>query len=213
MIVIYIFTFYLFRSCLNCLEIHAYCTLYHCPGCWLVSVSPEEVDGFALPNVLILGVHVPARGALLGPRHEGAQQPGPGQSEGSSGSRDCSPPTTAHLRRRSSGPQLEKASPLSWRWCSSLTLSSSAVPVSSTVIVMMPKLLARVDRCMSFLVILHSSQCCHHMTLLRVSVSPDPGVVPEDDLALLLVEVQHLILLLVAVRVSLLVLGSVKPDK
>ena len=51
------------------------------------------------------------------------------------------------------------------------------------------------------------------MTLLLVSVSPYPGVVPEDDLALLLVEVQNLILLLVTVRVSLLVLGSVKPDK
>ena len=94
-----------------------------------------------------------------------------------------------------------------------MTLSSSAVPVSSTVIVMMPKLLARVDRCMSFLVILHSSQYCYHMPLLRVSVSPYPRVVPEDDLALLLVEVQNLILLLVTVRVSLLVLGSVKPDK
>ena len=34
--------------------------------------------------------------------------------------------------------------------------SSSAVPVSSTVMVMMPNDLARVDRCMSFLVILRT---------------------------------------------------------
>ena len=84
--------------------------------------------------------------------------------------------------------------------------SSSAVPVSSTVMVMMPNDLARVDRCMSFLVILRIDISLW----LKILLSPYSRIIPENDFAFLFVKVQDLVLLLITVRVHLLILGGIK---
>ena len=84
--------------------------------------------------------------------------------------------------------------------------SSSAVPVSSTVMVMMPNDLARVDRCMSFLVILRIVVSLN----LKISMSPYSRIVPENDFAFLFVKVQDFVLFLITVRVHLLILGGIK---
>ena len=76
--------------------------------------------------------------------------------------------------------------------------SSSAVPVSSTVMVMMPNDLARVDRCMSFLVILGISYVS--LTLkLSMALSPYSRIIPENDFAFLFMKVENFVLFLITV--------------
>lgn len=84
--------------------------------------------------------------------------------------------------------------------------SSSAVPVSSTVMVMMPNDLARVDRCMSFLVILGIDVSLW----LKIALSPYSRIIPENDFTFLFVKVQDFVLFLITVCVHLLILGGIE---
>ena len=83
------------------------------------------------------------------------------------------------------------------------------MPVSSTVMVMMPNDLARVDKCMSFLVILRIVMSM----MLSMFVPPYSWIIPEDDFTFLFMKVQNLILFLITVTVHLLVLGGIESGK
>ena len=74
--------------------------------------SPEEVDWLHVPGILVLGVHIPARGPVLAPGHQGALN----QSELSIYNCDQSELTMSpFLRSLSRGLLFMKFSPLSWR--------------------------------------------------------------------------------------------------